>query len=105
MEKIKPEKKQKVEEFIKGLYTEKQIDEMISEGVYDYLDDDWDENYESEHEWYRDFGSGEVETSIFDGIIKKVDNEFDLPDDWYLKDHIDDFDDIVYDNYPQLKTL
>jgi len=52
-------------------YNCRKILSMIDEQIYDYIDDDWEEEgYGSEHEWYIDYGRGEAESDIAHELIK-----------------------------------
>lgn len=83
------EVKQYAEEIMKK-YNCRKILGMIDDQVYDYVDDDWeDEGYGSEHEWYVDYGRGEAESDIAHQIIEWLQKKK------RIKLHVDSFIDIM----------
>jgi len=65
-------------------YNCRKITGMIDERIYDYVDPDWEDDgdYESEHDWYIDFGRGEAESDIIQELVewlqKKKRMKFDI---------------------------
>jgi len=60
------------------------ITQSVDEQILDYVDDDWktDGDYESEYDWYQDFGRNEAENDVIIELVNEYqrDNkiEFDI---------------------------
>lgn len=52
-------------------YPESKVKEMIDEEIIGgcWVDSDWEEEYESEFDWYCEFGHGEAEDVVLSDII------------------------------------
>ncbi len=75
---------------IKENYSEDKVTEMYDEEILEWVDDDWQDDYESEYDWYIDHNNGEAQDSIVDQVIswfKRTYNQ-ELSD----SDHCDLFD-------------
>ena len=95
-----------IKNFVKILYTENEINTEISDNILNFLDDDWEENYDSPDEWYIDYGRGEAEDIIINEIINKISKFLNEPaDNWYFNDKYGDIDEIIYEVYPQLQNI
>jgi hypothetical protein len=53
------------------------FDEEIMSGNWIDSDQIEDEEYESEYDYYTDYGRGEAESAVFDDILKKYDLDYD----------------------------
>lgn len=58
--------KETVIKFLKSKYTESDIEKLITEEIIrgNWLDDDWEENADSEEEWYAEYGHNEAQDEI-----------------------------------------
>lgn len=59
--------KQQVLEYLEQNYTEDQIETEVTEAIFDFLDDEWEDagdGYDNEEDWYTDFGRGEAEGQV-----------------------------------------
>lgn len=63
---------------IKEEYDEMKVAEMIDEEVLSggWVESDWEEEYESEHGWYGDFGTGEAEDVVINDIISWYESKY-----------------------------
>lgn len=79
--------------------------EKINEGIYDYLDDDWQDDAEDEEEWYMEYGRGEVESEYHDKIIKEIQKSLKFEnDDFYFKNTYGDIDSMIFQIWPRLNV-
>lgn len=53
-------------------YPEDLVISLYDEEVLSWVDEDWDEEFDNEHDWYTDFGRGEAEAEIIKNIIADV---------------------------------
>jgi hypothetical protein len=51
--------------------------DAVSESIYDYIDSDWEDEYEDIHEAYGETGRGEAESQILHQIIEGWQKETD----------------------------
>ena len=61
---------------IKENYSEEKVAEMFDEELLEWVDPDWEEDYESEYDWYVDHNNGEAQDVVIEQII-----------DWYKKEY------------------
>ena len=49
----------------------------VDDAILDYVDEDWKEygEYESEYDWYSDFGRNEAEDQVINDIIREYEND------------------------------
>jgi hypothetical protein len=78
-------------------FTEEYITEMLDEEIINWVDEDWQEDYESEYDWYVDHNNNEAEDAIIEVIRKQV--KKDLPD---LDESIDVYD-VIKELYQDLE--
>ena len=57
---------------IKGEFPEEKVTERLDEEILEWVDSDWEDDYDSEYDWYQDHNNGEAEDVVIDEII-----------DWY----------------------
>lgn len=57
---------------IKEEFTEDKVTQRLDEEILEWVDSDWEDDYESEYDWYQDHNNGEAEDVVIDEII-----------DWY----------------------
>jgi broad-specificity NMP kinase len=61
---------------IKEKYSEEKVAEMFDEEILEWVDSDWEQEYESEYDWYVEHNNGEAQDVIIEQII-----------DWYKKEY------------------
>jgi len=54
---------------IKSGHTQEDVQSNISEAVYDFVDDGWEEDFDDEHAAYAETGRGEAESDIITDLI------------------------------------
>lgn len=61
---------------IKENFDETKSCEMFDEEVLDWVDSDWEDEYDSEYDWYIDHNNGEAQDSVITQIINWYQKEF-----------------------------
>jgi hypothetical protein len=59
--------------------TEAEVMEMIDEAIPDYLDDDWETEFDDISEAYSETGRGEAESQVLRSLIEAGTKEFLVP--------------------------
>lgn len=77
-------------------FDERKVSEMLDEEIINWVDADWEEDYESEYDWYIDHNNNEAEDEIINQIMKEAKNA--LPN---LPSEIDVFD-VIKEVFPIL---
>lgn len=77
-------------------FDEQKVAEMLDEEIMNWVDADWEEDYESEYDWYVDHNNNEAEDEIVNQIMKEAKNA--LPN---LPTEIDFFD-VIKELFPIL---
>jgi hypothetical protein len=62
---------------IKDYFDEDKVISMFDEEVLEWVDSDWQDDYESEYDWYVDHNNGEAQDSVITQIINWFKKEFD----------------------------
>lgn len=62
---------------IKDYFDEDKVVQMFDEEVLEWVDSDWQDDYESEYDWYVDHNNGEAQDSVITQIINWYKKEFD----------------------------
>lgn len=62
---------------IKDHFYEMKVVEMFDEEILEWVDSDWEDDYESEYDWYVDHNNGEAQDSVINQIINWYKKEFD----------------------------
>jgi len=72
---------------ILDIWSEDDIIESIDEKVFDFIPNDWEDEYEDEYEAYQECGRGEAESATIDEVLNSVGVEYN--DELYdkIKDH------------------
>lgn len=81
---------------------ENKVAEMFDEEVCggNWIDDDWEENAETEFDWYIEYGNGEAESAVIDTIIKDAQSFLGENDDkWVSSNKYGDIDEIIREEY------
>jgi hypothetical protein len=53
-------------------YTDQEVAELLDEEIINWVEEDWDEDYESEYDWYIDHNNKEAEDAIIDFLKKEI---------------------------------
>jgi hypothetical protein len=61
---------------IKDHFDEDKVVQMFDEEVLEWVDSDWQDDYESEYDWYVDHNNGEAQDSVITQIINWFKKEF-----------------------------
>ena len=61
---------------IKDHFDEDKVVQMFDEEVLEWVDSDWQDDYESEYDWYVDHNNGEAQDSVINQIINWFKKEF-----------------------------
>jgi len=95
---------EEAKEWIKQNYSEYRVIEMFDEEVSggNWIDRDQmeEEEYESEYDYYTDYGRGEAESAVMDQIISELKSQFQLEFDVIGNDT--DIYDFLTDTYDTL---
>ena len=88
-------KSESVEEFdldfamskIKEEYSDMDVAKMFDEELLEWVDPDWEDDYESEYDWYMDHNNGEAQDVVIEHIINWYRKEYDkkLSSDDYVQ--------------------
>ena len=82
--------------YLKQNFDEQKVTEMLDEEIINWVDADWEEDYESEYDWYVDHNNNEAEDEIVNQIMKEAKKA--LPN---LPHEIDVFD-VIKETFPIL---
>ena len=63
---------------VKEEFLEDRVIEMFDNEVLEWVDEDWEDNYDSEYDWYTDHNNGEAQDAVINVILK-----------WYFKNYND----------------
>jgi hypothetical protein len=77
--------KESVIEYLKKEYDEDTLRGSVDEAIYNYLDDDWEEEYDDEHEAYQETGRGEAESEVITEIQNHILKELGLTHEEYCE--------------------
>jgi len=61
---------------IKDHFDEDKVIEMFDEEILEWVDSDWEDDYESEYDWYVDHNNGEAQDSVITQVINWYKKEF-----------------------------
>jgi hypothetical protein len=61
---------------IKEQFSDDTICNMLDEEILEWVDSDWIEEYESEHDWYVDHNNREAEDIVIEQIITWYENKY-----------------------------
>ena len=59
-------------EFLEKNYSEEKVVEMFDEEILNWVKEDWNEDYETEYDWYIDFRNGEAEDEVISNITNDI---------------------------------
>ena len=96
--------KQKVINYIKAKYGENWVNQELDEAKLDYLDDDWQDEFDDEHEAYIERMRCEAESDVIETIKKDVLNELGTYDDRFELENGISLTEIITGIYPILAT-
>jgi hypothetical protein len=61
---------------IKNKFKQEDVKRLFSDELLEWIDPDWSDKYDSEHDWYNDHNNGEIQDIIIEQIIN-----------WYVKEY------------------
>ena len=51
----------------------------VDEQMLDYVDDDWEEDgFDSEYEWYCEYGRGEAEDDVINELVREYEKDYSI---------------------------
>ena len=69
-------------------YPEEEVCKLLDKEVLNWVEPDWNKEFDNEYDWYSDFGRGEAEEVIIDKMIGSWVSEHnqgvELPNELYL---------------------
>jgi hypothetical protein len=68
---------------IKEEFDEEKVAKILDEEILEWVDSDWENNYESEYDWYQDHNNGEAQDVVVNSIIDWYESKYEkkLDDD------------------------
>jgi hypothetical protein len=63
---------------IKEEYPEIKVMEMYDEEMLEWIDPDWEDDYESEYDWYMDHNNGEAQDVVITHIINWYKSKYEV---------------------------
>lgn len=98
--------KKNVIAFIQSNWDEGKVDEAFDEEVNNgnWLDYNWEEEYDEASDWYTDYGSGEAEMAVRGEIDKEVMAEFRVTYEQYSEAIGQELWDTVVELFPKLDS-
>ncbi len=84
---------------IKEQFDEDKVIGMFDEEVLEWVDSDWQDDYESEYDWYVDHNNGEAQDSVISQIIRWFENTYNQS---LLSDDIVALTDAIKEEYDTL---
>lgn len=61
---------------IKEQFSDEEVISNYDEEILDWVEDDWEEDYDSEYDWYVDHNNGEAQDVVISDIISWYKKEF-----------------------------
>lgn len=92
--------KEEVVEYINGNYNEDDVHSSVSEAITDYLDEDWEDEFEDEQSAYDEQGRGEAEDQVKREMYEDIFTHF-YSEDGYNKDRSVEDNQVYFDRYRQ----
>lgn len=62
---------------IKQEFSEEKVTERLDEEILEWVDSDWEDDYDSEYDWYQDHNNGEAEDVVIGEIIDWYEEKYD----------------------------
>ena len=62
---------------IKEKYSDSDVADMFDNEILEWVDPDWEEDYESEYDWYMDHNNDEAQDVVIESIINWYKKEYD----------------------------
>jgi hypothetical protein len=77
--------KNKILEYLNINYPDDKVIDMLDDEISsgNWVDEDWNNEHESEYDWYQDFGNGEAEDAVREIIINELISKFNFTYDSY----------------------
>jgi len=79
---------------IKEKYSEQEVAEMVDEEILNWVDPNWEEDYESEYDWYIDHNNDEAQDVVIEQIINWYKKEYNK--ELSIDEYSELFDEIKY---------
>lgn len=73
--------KEEIQTYLRTEYKEDELTHRVDEASMNYLDDDWEEEFDSEEEAYLETGRGEAESEVRTEIEAAILEKMGLPTD------------------------
>ena len=62
---------------IKQEFSEEKVTERLDEEILEWVDSDWEDDYDSEYDWYQDHNNCEAEDVVIGEIIDWYEEKYD----------------------------
>jgi hypothetical protein len=98
--------KEEVKEYLENNYTETSIEELVDNEIVDgcWADDGWEDDYESEYDWYVEFGKGEAEDVIRGNLETELCAHFSITTEKYEEEAEEPLYRTIADVFTKLDT-
>lgn len=87
--------------FIKDKYDDMAIAQMYDEEILEWVETDWEDEYENEYDAYINTGRGEAENAIVTSLINEAEKEYQIKLD---TDHHCELYDMIKEQYDVLSN-
>jgi len=96
--------KKQITDYIKQQYTEDKVDDLVDDEICsgNWLDGDWEDDFEDEHEAYNEQGRGEAETAVREAIQADIESHFNITNEQYLAQTDENLWDLINEIHPKL---
>jgi len=64
--------KEQIVKYIKENFSEEKVLNDLDQEILQWLDEDWNDEFESEYDWYGEYGNGEAEDVVRNDIINNI---------------------------------
>lgn len=99
--------KELVVAYINSGWTRSKVEDLLVDEIAsgNWLDEDWEDEYDSEEDWYRDYGRGEAEDAIRIQIDEDVKKHFEVTYEEYEEIIGECLWDTVVEIFDNLQTI
>jgi broad-specificity NMP kinase len=67
-----------IKDYLEKNYSDEKIAELLDDEIINWVDPDWEDEYDSEYDWYVDHNNKEAEDSVIEGIIYSIKNDLNI---------------------------
>jgi broad-specificity NMP kinase len=67
-----------IKDYLEKNYSDEKIAELLDDEIINWVDPDWEDEYDSEYDWYVDHNNKEAEDSVIEGIISSIKNDLNI---------------------------